>query len=671
MPFFEEYEPEPEQEQAAPGLPPIDFRAELNDDQYAAVTAEPGPALVLAGAGSGKTRTLTYRVAYLLHMGVQPGEILLLTFTNKAAREMLERVEQLTGVERHRFWGGTFHHVGHKILRAHGELVGLSRNFTLLDEGDAEAFLRDVVDKRDAGFFKDKTRPRPSQLGDIISLARNKCVSIAEVVEDNYPQHSELVDRIEIFAKAYAEEKLRQQVTDYDDFLEFWLKLLKTSPQIAEYYRNRFHHLLVDEYQDTNFLQASIVDLMASNHRVMAVGDDAQCIYSWRGANFENFATFPDRHPGTTVHKIEINYRSTPQILALANGVLVHQVEKRGFEKTLRAQKRGGQKPCFVQPVDTREQAWFVVNRIRGLRNEGRDLKDVAVLYRAHYQAVDLQLELSKAGIDYQITSGVRFFESAHIRDLVGILRFINNPADMSAWKRIVMLLPKVGDKGADKLHTAAAEVARAQQINFTAALFSDKVVTKVPKDARGDWDSFAQSLKDLSERSREQTPDELVQLAVDGWYGDYLRGAYPNYQNRLDDLGSLVTFAARYEELSEMLTQITLLASETSDRSADPKQDAVRLTTVHQAKGLEYDVVFVLGLADGQFPLKRAIEAGDIEEERRLFYVAVTRAREELYLCSPKMTDRPPSMLQPSRFVQEVDPSLYEVLRLPRRNTW
>jgi DNA helicase-2/ATP-dependent DNA helicase PcrA len=666
MPFFEEPEfDDPPEAEAAPG---IDFRAALNNDQYAAVTAPPGPALVLAGAGSGKTRTLTYRVAYLLHQGVPPDRILLLTFTNKAAREMLERVEDLTGVERYRFWGGTFHSIGHRILRSHGSLVGLESNFTLMDEGDAEAFLRDVVERRDPGFFKDKTRPKPGQLGDIISLARNTRCDISAIVEDNYPQHTELIDKIELFARCYAEEKLRRQVTDYDDFLEHWLNILEKHPEVANYYRNRFEHILVDEYQDTNLLQAMIVDQMAAGHRsVMAVGDDAQCIYSWRGANFENFSTFPDRYPGTQIHRIEINYRSTPQILELANGILQHQVEKRGFEKTLRAQKRNGQKPCLVQPIDGREQAWFIAQRIRGLQSEGRSLGDIAVLYRAHYHAVDLQLELQRAGIEFQITSGVRFFETAHIRDVVGILRFINNPADTAAWRRIVTLLPKVGDKGAAKLHEIATDIARSQQLNLCNALFSDKVISKVPASAKSEWDSFARSLKDLSD-SRDQAPAEIVTLAIDGWYGDYVRGAYDNYHNRLDDLNALVGFAGRYDNLSDMLAEVTLLASESGDKGTDSREDAVRLSTVHQSKGLEFDVVFVIGLADNLFPLKRAIEMGDVEEERRLFYVAVTRAREELYLCAPKMTDRPPSMLQPSRFIQEIDPSLYEVLRLPRR---
>ncbi len=353
-------------------VPPIDFRAQLNDEQHAAVTAPPGPLLVLAGAGSGKTRTLTYRVAWLLSQGVRPGEILLLTFTNKAAKEMLHRVQDLTGVEPRRFWGGTFHSMGHRALRLHGEAIGLARTFTILDADESEGILRDAVEETDKGFFKDKTHPRPGPLHEIISLARNTRASIAETIARQFPA-ARRADRARVpfFAKKYAERKQRTNVVDYDDLLEFWLDLLRKSPDVAAYFQHRFRHVLVDEYQDTNRLQAEIVDLIGAHHRVMAVGDDAQCIYSWRGANFENILTFPDRHPGTQIHRIETNYRSTPQILALANGVLQAQPKGRHFDKALKAARGNGEKPFFVQTMDGREQAQFIVQRVRGLTDEG------------------------------------------------------------------------------------------------------------------------------------------------------------------------------------------------------------------------------------------------------------------------------------------------------------
>jgi DNA helicase-2/ATP-dependent DNA helicase PcrA len=330
---------------AKAGFPPIDFRKELNDEQFAAVTATPGPLLVLAGAGSGKTRTLTYRVAYLLSQGVRPGEILLLTFTNKAAKEMLHRVQDLTGVEPARFWGGTFHSIGHRTLRMHGETIGLSRTFTILDADESEGVLRDAVEDADKTFFKDKTHPRPGPLHEIISMARNTQLPFTETITRYFPQHEGVIDRVPHFAQKYAEKKRAANVVDYDDLLEFWLQLLKKSPETAAYFSHRFQHVLVDEFQDTNTLQAQIVDLIGSHHRVMAVGDDAQCIYSWRGANFENILTFPDRHPGTQIHRIETNYRSTPQILALANGVLLAQPKGRHFDKELRPARANSETP--------------------------------------------------------------------------------------------------------------------------------------------------------------------------------------------------------------------------------------------------------------------------------------------------------------------------------------
>ena len=348
-------------------IPPIDFRAQLNDEQYAAVTAPPGPLLVLAGAGSGKTRTLTYRVAYLLSQGVKPGEILLLTFTNKAAKEMLHRVQDLTGVEPQRFWGGTFHSLGHRALRIYGEAIKVPRNFTILDADESESLLKQVVDREDKLFFKDKTNPRPGPLFDVLSLARNTQLSIPETVKKNFPQYDEIAHRFPAFAAAYAAKKREQNVLDYDDLLECWLRLLIDAPEVAQYFAHRFRHVLVDEYQDTNTLQSQIVDRLAAHHCVMAVGDDAQCIYSWRGANFENIMTFPDRHPGTVIHRIETNYRSTPEILNLANGVLLAQPKGRHFDKELRAARGHSQKPFVVQTMDDREQADFILKRIRAL----------------------------------------------------------------------------------------------------------------------------------------------------------------------------------------------------------------------------------------------------------------------------------------------------------------
>ncbi len=660
---------------APDSVPLIDFRAQLNDEQYGAVTAEPGPLLVLAGAGSGKTRTLTYRVAWLLSKGVRAGEILLLTFTNKAAKQMLHRVEELTGIEPKRFWGGTFHSIGHRALRMFGESIGLAKTFTILDAEEAERLLKQVVDSHDKSYFKDKTHPRAGPLFGIISLARNIQLDVEATVEKHFPHYSDIRDRLPAFAKAYEAKKREQKVCDYDDLLEHWLALLRQAPEVAEYFSHRFRHVLVDEYQDTNTLQAQIVDTIGSHHRIMAVGDDAQCIYSWRGANFENIMTFPDRHPGTAIHRIETNYRSTPEILNLANGVLMAQPKGRHFDKELRAARGHMEKPYVVQAIDDREQAEFIVKRVRALHDdEGTALSNIAVLYRSHFIAVETQIALARAGIPYHITSGVKFFERQHIRDLVALLRFVYNPADGQAWERIAVLLPKVGEKGAQKIHAAALDHARSAQRNFLDVLDAEDVRAKVARDGREEWDKLVVSLRQVAESMQTGSPADAVETAIDGWYGDYLKGAYADYSDRLEELTALVGFAQRFEETQDFLAQILLLNSETSDRHVDPDTDAIKLTTVHQAKGLEYDVVFVIGLADGQFPGRRSIEAGDVEEERRLFYVAVTRARNELYLSYPKIASRAGPggmMLTPSRFLQELSPDLYQQLKIRRVTPW
>jgi DNA helicase II / ATP-dependent DNA helicase PcrA len=671
MDFPLDSHPRPDQS----AVPPIDFRAELNDEQFNAVTAEPGPLLVLAGAGSGKTRTLTYRVAYLLSMGVRPGEILLLTFTNKAAKEMLARVDQLTGIEPRRFWGGTFHSIGARILRIHGEAIGLPKNFTILDSDESESLLKTAVEASDKLFFKDKTHPKPGPLHGVLSLARNTRLSVAETVSRHFPQYDDVAHQLPAFAAAYATAKREQNVLDYDDLLELWLDVLVKCPDLAEYFTNRFRHVLVDEYQDTNTLQSEIVNRMGAHHCVMAVGDDAQCIYSWRGANFENIMTFPDRHPGTVIHRIETNYRSTPQILALANGVLEAQPKGRHFEKKLIAARANSQKPLVVQAMDDREQSDFIVKRVRSLiEDDGVSAGEIAVLYRSHFVALETQLALSRAGVPYTITSGVKFFERQHVRDLIALINFVYNPANTLAWGRLACLLPKVGEKGAQKIHATALEHAKFLKLDFVDALASDDVKAKVPPAAKDDWAQFCASLHEVAHAMRDEKPARVIELAIEGWYGDYMKGTYADYTDRYEELKALTGFASRYDEMQELLAQIVLLNGETSEKGTAPEQDAIKLTTVHQAKGLEYDVVFVIGLADGMFPGRRSIEDGDVEEERRLFYVAVTRAKNELYLCYPKIASRagPGGMLlTPSRFLTEISPSLYEPLRIKRQFGW
>jgi len=685
-------------------FPPIDYQAELNAEQYAAVTAPDGASLVLAGAGSGKTRTLTYRVAYLLEQGVWPREILLLTFTNKAAREMLERVEELTGLPGNQFWGGTFHSIGSRILRIHGESIGFEKNYTILDQGDAESLFGDVLSEVEPKFRKDKENPKPKVVLDIISYARNTQCPVGAVAAERYPGREQLPEQIVQFATEYEKRKRAQQVCDYDDLLEGWLRLLDTNAPVREVLQSRFKHLLVDEYQDTNTVQAAIINRMAERHQnVMIVGDNWQCIYTWRGAEFGNMEAFSEKYPERKIFKIETNYRSSPEILAFANALMLHHPALDGYPLELRAAKGANQRPYIVPAMDTRQQAQFVLKRVEALQMEGVSLKDIAILYRAHFQAMDLQMELSRASVGYTITSGVRFFEQAHIRDFVAQLSFLTNPENQTAFKRVAGLLPKVGPKTAERLLKLAQKIAEKNQSTIFAALTEETMLAKVPRDALEDWTDLAHTLQDMHEaigapvatpaptavrdeqrdlfaeviaeekaaqRSPAKSPQDIVKIGIEGWYGGFLRTVYENWQSRRDDLDSLIGFASRYETMSELLVQLTLLNSETSDRKIYPDTDTLRLSTIHQAKGLEFPIVFVLGCADELLPLKRAIEEGNVEEERRLFYVAVTRAMDELYLCYPKVTATggPPRLLQPSRFlcdVQSIGDDFYEPLHL------
>ena len=645
----------------------INFEKELNGDQFCAVTAADGPALVLAGAGSGKTRTLTYRVAYLLEQGVPPEAILLLTFTNKASRQMLERVEQLTGVGSHRFLGGTFHHVGGQALRLFGELIGLPRSFTILDDGDSDSLLNEVIREIDSEFFKSKENPKAKPIKGLISYARNVGKNVEEVASARYPANRELISKIDQFSQSYNRTKLVRGLTDYDDLLVFWLQLLENHEEPRQYFQNRFSHVLVDEYQDVNSLQARIVDEVAWNHQIMAVGDDAQCIYTWRGADLDQILSFPERHPRTTIFKIETNYRSSPEILQLANGILENRTSEKSFSKELKPSCPHHDLPRVVPTLDAYQQADFVISSIDELYNSGANYDQIAVLYRAHYHAMELQVELSRRGLPFVITSGLRFFEQAHVKDLVAQLRFVANPKDSTAFLRFACLLPKIGEKTALKLLELAHGIAKKKSSNICEVLGDENIITKVPKDAKDDWRSMSETLQQIHEVAQQATPAVVEEEAICGWYQFYLRSTYENWPRREEDLESLVDFASKHETLAEMLSQLVLLSSESGDRVIRPGESCIRLSTIHQSKGLEYPHVFIIGLADGLFPNKRAIDGeGDIEEERRLFYVASTRAEKSLHLLYPTLATQKgtPIRLMQSRFIKELPESSYELHR-------
>jgi DNA helicase-2/ATP-dependent DNA helicase PcrA len=656
----------------------IDYARELNPQQCAAVTAPPGPALVIAGAGSGKTRTLTYRVAYLLEQGIPADRILLLTFTNKAAAEMMRRVNDLLGQELNNLWGGTFHSIGNRVLRQHAKLLGYERDFTIMDREDAKHLISTCIAEADID-IKATRFPKAEVCGDIFSLAVNKQKSVAELLGTEYGYFDTLAPQIEDVWKRYVARKLATNAMDFDDLLVLWLKLLQEHPDVRELYQRRFQFILVDEYQDTNKLQSDLIDLLAERTKnVMVVGDDAQSIYAWRGANFQNILRFPARYPGSITYKIETNYRSTPEILTVANAAIAANVAQ--FAKELAPARKSGMKPVLVACQDAAQQAAFVAQRALQLRDEGIALNNMVVLYRSHFHALELQLELTRRNIPFSITSGMRFFEQAHIKDVTAYLKLIRNPRDELAFKRLVLLLPGVGGAGASKLWQAfskqmgdgrsemgkvstsdSSQLPSSNSHLLAAALQS--CIKTVPKKAALAWAQFATTISQLEAPDIRKSAAKMIPLVLEAGYDDYLKTNFANYRSRLDDLKQLAIFAQQFESVDEFLTQMALLTNveaEDGQQPANRDDEKIRLSTIHQAKGLEFDVVFSIMLCDGLFPSARSMESDEgLEEERRLFYVTITRAKNELYLCYPLLRagygNTGITMQQPSRFLEEI----------------
>jgi DNA helicase II / ATP-dependent DNA helicase PcrA len=642
----------------------IDYARELNAQQYEAVTAPPGPALVIAGAGSGKTRTLIYRVAYLLEQGIPPERLLLLTFTNKAAREMMRRTGELLGGDLSGLWGGTFHAIGNRILRRSGDRLGYSRDFTILDREDAKELVQACVDESNID-VKATRFPKAEILGEVFSLAINTNRSMAQVVADQFDYFSELTPSIEEVGRRYVERKRARGVVDFDDLLLLWLRLLREHADLREEYQRRFHFILVDEYQDTNAVQGEVIDLMGERHRqVMVVGDDSQSIYSWRGADFKNIFRFPERYPGARVYRIEANYRSTPEILKLANAAIAANVQQ--FAKALTAVRQSGVKPVLAPCGDANEQAEFVAQRVLELRDEGVPLEEMAVLYRSHFHALELQLELTRRNIPFSITSGIRFFEQAHIKDVAAYLRLVCNPRDELAFKRLGRMLPGVGGKTADRLWKRYYEKVSGPEMSVAAGL--QACVAEVPKKSTVAWTEFSVTLSQLEAAEVRRRPESMLALVIEAGYGDYLKTHYLNSRARMEDLEQLTGFARQFETTEDFLAQLALLTNVEveEDRPARKDTEQMRLSTIHQAKGLEFQVVFVIMMCDGLFPSARSLNTieGE-EEERRLFYVAVTRAKNELYLSYPliRMTTRGDgaAMQASSRFLREIPNELID----------
>jgi len=654
----------------------IDYRKELNEQQLAAVTAvgpdgslNSGPMLVIAGAGSGKTRTLTYRVAWLVEHGIAPSRILLLTFTNKAAKEMLRRVEGVLPMDVSAIWGGTFHHIGNRILRRHAKLLNYEPDFTILDREDQKELLDACL--ADAKIDTKAERfPKGDVLAEIYSLTANTERSIGRVLAEQYNYFSHLEEQIQKVRGRYADRKRTANAMDYDDLLVKTLQLFQEHPEVSERYREQFQHVLVDEYQDTNKIQADLIDALAQQHKnLMVVGDDAQSIYSWRGANYRNILSFPQRYAGARTFKIEVNYRSVPAVLALANDAIKGNTQQ--FAKTLQPVRTGGAKPWLVACADANQQAQFVAQRILDLRADGLTLPDIAVLYRAHFHAMEMQMELTKRNIPFVITSGLRFFEQAHIKDVACFLKLATNSNDELSFKRIARLLPGVGGATANKLWREFQPMLK-PELGAPGGRDLPATHSAVPKKAVDDWKLVVGAFNKLRALPLPLLADEMIEIVIDNFYEAYLKAKYPNARARLEDLNQLAAFGTQFKAVEDFLSQLALLTNLEADEASlinSEEQEYVRLSTVHQAKGQEWKAVFVISLCDGMFPLSRSLDnlEGE-EEERRLFYVAVTRAKDELFLTYPlyRATGGDVGGFQrPSRFVAEIPKTHYQELAL------
>ena len=635
----------------------IDYAKELNPEQYRVVTEEGGPLLVLAGAGSGKTRTLIYRVAHLLESGVRSENILLLTFTNKAAHAMLNRVESLLHSYTGKIMGGTFHSIAHRFLRSYAFRLGYTNSFSIVDSEDARQIIASAMSelKIDTKLTK---FPKNNIIAEMISLTLNTQSTLEDIIADRYPFFLHLSPEIHAIACRYEQKKKDLCVMDFDDLLSNCRRLLLEHPDILHTLSQKYHHVLVDEYQDTNIIQADMVDLLASGHRnLMVVGDDSQSIYSFRGANFENIIHFPERYPDCKIFKLETNYRSTPEILHLAN-LSINNNENQ-FPKELKAVRNKGMRPVMVSAQNVLKQADFVAQRISELCRSGVPFSEIAVLYRAHYHSMEVQMEFVRRDIPFDIRSGIRFFEQAHVKDVTSYMRVLVNPHDELAWRRLLMMYPKIGKVTFEKIWRGLAKLD-----NPLESLLAEDYLKSVSKSAQIGIQQCRKTLLSLlSLDVLDRIPEKIIELLLNkGDYRTYLQDNYSDAAAREEDLIQLGNFAAKFERMDDFLNELALLTNMSKEEEVEERQaDKVILSTIHQAKGLEWSYVFLIWCADGMIPLQRALkEPGGEEEERRLFYVAVTRAKDQLYLCSPVLDYTRSAgtlMLSPSRFVSEIAP--------------
>ena len=630
----------------------VDYENELNPAQLSAVTAKYGPILVIAGAGSGKTKTLTYRVARLIEDGVNPENILLLTFTRKAASEMLSRAALVLDQRCEKVAGGTFHSFANVILRKYAKFLNLRNNFTILDKSDCE----DIINHITGQMFpkKEKRFPKKSTILEIYSKSVNKETPTKKIIHDEFPQFEHCEDKIIDIHKAYVTYKRENSVLDYDDLLLYVKLLLENNEPIRKKLSNDYKYIMVDEYQDTNTLQADVIKLLASEHQnVMVVGDDAQSIYSFRGANYRNIMDFPKLFEGTQIIKLEQNYRSTQNILKLTNKIISRA--KESFSKTLFSNIESPVMPALICAKNTQMEADFICQRILELLDEDIKLSDICVLARNSRMSYALEIELSKRAIPYQKFGGPKFMETAHVKDVVAHLRVIVNPDDIISLNRILLLLKGVG----------------ASTVNMVMPIIKGQFSPDIKLLPAKKVDSIVPMLKTLDKlRNKIATlkPADITEEIIN-YYRPILKDKYDDYNKREKDLEHLQYLSTQYSNLEDFISDLALEPPEQSvegmyKRNSD--DEALTISTIHSAKGLEWDSVFIIGAVDGRFPSAYSFNSEEeMDEELRLMYVATTRAKNNLYITYPvDMYDYSMQMIlsKPSRFLDNISPDILEL---------
>jgi DNA helicase-2/ATP-dependent DNA helicase PcrA len=647
----------------------IDYQQELNPSQYEAVITHQGPLLVLAGAGSGKTRTLVYRVARMIEEGVDPASILLLTFTRRSAEEMLQRAGALLGGQCDKVTGGTFHSFANTVLRRYASRLGFANAFTILDRSDSEDVIN-LIRTRLGLDKKDRRFPRKQTIIEIISLAANKTCSIAEVLDDQFPHLFSELEELMRIADYYRIYKQERSLLDYDDLLTKLRELLQTHPEVAERLSHTLRYIMVDEYQDTNRLQAEIVRLLAHAHdNVMAVGDDAQSIYSFRGATVRNIFDFPRLFPGTKIIKLEENYRSTQPILDLSNEIILQA--KESYTKNLFTRREQGIRPVLVEAESEHYQSRFVAQKILEIREQGVSLDDIAVLFRSSFHSFDLELELSRRNLPFIKRGGFKFIETTHIKDVLAHLRIVANPLDAVSWHRVLLLLEGVGPKSSEAI--LAHVLAGPNQAQRLAEYPTRGVIG-------GELKKLAALLEQVIVPGLK--PAEQVEAIVRYYLPVLKRTHREDFPKRQKDLEHFATITERYRSLDRLLSDMAL--EPPSDSVGDilaveREEGMLTLSTIHSAKGLEWHSVFIIWAVDGRFPSLYNTDDDEMEEERRLMYVAATRAKENLFISYPiNIFDRATGMVlsKPSRFLDSIPRRILEPMMLmeeddERENAW